>query len=286
MSTRRGAAGPRFDSEPVDPEILQVDTEHGPARLLIDRPRRSGRAATPRAVLALGHGAGGGPEAIDLRALATGLPARGIEVVRVEQPWRLAGKRIAPRPAVLDEAWTGALSALPALSGSGTGARSRRRPGLIVGGRSAGARVACRTARAVGAVGCLALAFPLHPPGQADDPSKDRSPELVGADLPTLVLQGERDPFGGPAEVRDRAGVRAAPSGSRAASSTRAATSTSAGRAVTEAGRTGGPIEVVPVPSAGHELTVPKRATITQSEVLELIVDRAAEWIEGLVDGK
>jgi len=136
-----------------------------------------------RATLVLGHGAGGGIEAADLVALAATLPGNGVTVVRVEQPWRVAGRRVATPPATLDRGWLAVLAAL------------RTRGPLIVGGRSAGARVACRTATSVGAIGVVALAFPLHPPGR---PDRSRLPELESAGVPTLVVQGERDQFGGP----------------------------------------------------------------------------------------
>ena len=112
------------------------------------------------------------------------LPGRGVTVVRVEQPWRVAGRRVAAPPSTLDRAWLAVLQEL-AVEGP-----------LVVGGRSAGARVACRTARSVGAVGVVALAFPLHPPGR---PERSRLDELEDAGVPTLVVQGERDAFGGPA---------------------------------------------------------------------------------------
>ena len=157
-------------------------TAQGHARLHVtNAPGR------PWAVVVLGHGAGGGVEAKDLVALATGLPSHGISVVRVEQPWRVAGRRIAPAPAVLDAAW------LPAVEEA-----VRAVPGvpLVVGGRSAGARVACRCAEATGAVGVVALAFPLHPPGR---PDRSRVGELA-ISAPLLVVQGERDSFGAPEE--------------------------------------------------------------------------------------
>lgn len=144
-----------------------------------------------RAKLLLGHGAGGGIEAPDLQALAAALPAEGVEVGLVEQPWRVAGKRVAPAPKTLDVGWReilGRLGAEP--TGEGT-------VPLLVGGRSAGARVACRTGRDTGAAGVLALAFPLHPPGK---PDKSRAGELLDSGLPTLVVQGAVDPFGAPAE--------------------------------------------------------------------------------------
>jgi predicted alpha/beta-hydrolase family hydrolase len=114
-------------------------------------------------------------------------------VLRVEQPWRVAGKRVAPAPARLDVAWT---AVLDRLRGDGvlTGP-------LVLGGRSAGARVACRTATALGAIGVLALAFPLHPPGR---PEKSRQAELDAVGLPVLVVQGESDPFGMPPAGPDR----------------------------------------------------------------------------------
>lgn len=149
-----------------------------------------------RAVVVLGHGAGGGVEAPDLQALAVALPKEGVEVVLVEQPWRVAGKRIAPAPKTLDLAWRAVLT----WWNEGAEREKRGRGGdvpVIVGGRSAGARVACRTGADTGAAGVLALAFPLHPPGK---PEKSRAEELVATGLPTLVVQGGADPFGTPEE--------------------------------------------------------------------------------------
>lgn len=160
-----------------------VATGQGPARLRVHAADR------PRARLVLGHGAGGSLDTAspDLEALAAGLPASGVTVVLVDQPWRVAGRRIAPAPARLDEAWTDVLAHLPedALP-------------LLVGGRSAGARVACRTAAATGAAAAVALAFPLHPPGR---PESSRAPELLGSGVPTLVVQGRSDAFGRPHEL-------------------------------------------------------------------------------------
>ena len=119
-----------------------------------------------------------------------------MSVVLVEQPYRVAGRR-SPAPAKqLDTAWTSVLAQLreDVLS---------RLP-IICGGRSAGARVACRTAAEAGAVAVLCLAFPVHPPGRGDDPTKSRLPELDAVTVPTLVVQGERDPFGIPPEGRSR----------------------------------------------------------------------------------
>jgi hypothetical protein len=162
---------------------LSVDTPSGVAWIELDRPR-----STPIAVLALGHGAGGGVDAPDLVAVRDAALAAGIAVARLTQPYRVAGRR-APAPAArLDEAWSVALAVL----------RKRRGwalPPLVTGGRSSGARVACRTARSTGAVGVVALAFPVHPPGK---PERSRLDELDSTGVPTLVVQGDRDPFGMP----------------------------------------------------------------------------------------
>jgi predicted alpha/beta-hydrolase family hydrolase len=161
--------------------MTQYATSRGPALVAVDRP-----TGAPRSLLVLGHGAGGGVEAPDLVAVAHAVVGHGVVVVRVTQPYRVAGRR-APAPAAhLDEAWLAVVAQLR------TGA-DRKLP-LIVGGRSSGARVACRTAVATGAVGVLALAFPLHPPGH---PEKSRDGELRTG-LPTLVINGDRDPFGVP----------------------------------------------------------------------------------------
>lgn len=166
-----------------------VATPRGPARAHLRTPPE------PAGALVLGHGAGGSSWSADLLALAD-LADRADgprwQVVLVEQPWRVAGRKVAAPPPQLDEAWLAVLAAL----------RSGRRPiatPLVVGGRSAGARVACRTAAGVGADAVLALSFPLHPPGA---PETSRAAELAGAlALPVLVVQGRRDPFGGPEEV-------------------------------------------------------------------------------------
>lgn len=150
----------------------EVATPVGPARTWTQGPY--GRAP----VLVLGHGAGGGVSAPDLLAARDAALAGGFAVVRVEQPWRVAGRRVAEAPARLDQAWLAVLETL-------TGA-------LVVGGRSAGARVACRTADRVGAVGVLALGFPLHAPRAS------RLDELRRPTAPRLVVQGARDGFGVP----------------------------------------------------------------------------------------
>lgn len=189
-------------------------------------------ADEPRAVLALGHGAGGGVEARDLQALAGALPAHGVTVALVEQPWRVAGKKVAPAPKTLDTGWRGLWPALA-------------RPGLpvIAGGRSAGARVACRTGRDLGAFAVLALSFPLHPPGR---PERSRAEELLGTGLPTLVVQGGNDPFGRPEEFPE------------------------------------GPYELVGIPYGDHGFALPKRAPLGQDEALAALVDGVVRWITAL----
>ena len=135
-------------------------------------------------MLVLGHGAGGRVESPDLAGAAEAAHATGLSVVLVEQPYRVAGRRSPAPAAQLDSAWVSVVEQLP-LEGLP----------LVAGGRSAGARVACRTADATGAAAVLCLAFPLHPPGR---PEKSRLGELDAVAVPTLVVQGERDPFGLP----------------------------------------------------------------------------------------
>ncbi|WP_448318866.1 alpha/beta hydrolase family protein [Streptomyces sp. CO7] len=199
-----------------------VDTEAGQARITWRR------AADARLVLAVSHGAGGGVEARDLRALAEALPGHGVSVALVEQPWRVAGKKVAPAPRTLDTGWRGVWPALV-------------REGLPVvsGGRSAGARVACRTAGELGAAAVLALSFPLHPPGR---PERSRAEELAGVMVPLLVVQGGADPFGRPEEF---------PAALRPAAV---------------------------VPHADHAFAVPKRAPLTQEDALRLVTDAVTAW--------
>jgi predicted alpha/beta-hydrolase family hydrolase len=177
--------------------VNEVATPYGAAVYAIEAP-----AGPTISVLALGHGAGGGVDAMDLLAVRDAARNAGVAVVRITQPYRVAGRR-APAPArQLDEAWLAVLAHLadrPPCAGLP----------LIVGGRSSGARVACRTAMAAGAVGVVALAFPLHPPGH---PERSRAPELL-LDIPILVVNGDRDPFGvpeptGAVEVAVRPGER------------------------------------------------------------------------------
>ena len=152
---------------------------------------------SPVAALVLGHGAGGGVGSPDLVGAARAARSAGLSVALVEQPYRVAGRR-SPAPASqLDAAWAAVVLGLR------TGALS----GLSVftGGRSSGARVACRTAAETGSVGVVCLAFPLHPPGR---PETSRLSELDTVTVPTLVVQGERDPFGMPPAGPNRAVVR------------------------------------------------------------------------------
>lgn len=154
--------------------VREVETSVGTARVHV-----SGDGA---GLLVLGHGAGGGIEALDLQAAREAAEELGWRVALVEQPWRVRGRKVAEAPPRLDAAWTAVLETL-----DGTP--------LVVGGRSAGARVACRTAAAVGADAVLCLAFPLHPPGR---PERSRLEELTAVAVPTLVVQGDRDAFGVP----------------------------------------------------------------------------------------
>ncbi|EHN75932.1 alpha/beta family hydrolase [Streptomyces coelicoflavus] len=206
-----------------------VETDAGAARITWHRAR------DPRLVLAVSHGAGGGIEARDLKALAAALPAHGVSVALVEQPWRVAGKKLAPAPKTLDTGWRGVW---PALTAPG--------PPVISGGRSAGARVACRTAGELGARAVLALSFPLHPPGK---PEKSRAAELLGAGVPTLVVQGGNDPFGRPREFPEE------PEGA---------------------------YDLIEVPYGDHGFAVPKRAETTQEQALETITDGVLKWIGAL----
>jgi uncharacterized protein len=149
----------------------------------------------------LGHGAGGSSWSGDLLAL-TSLTADGWLVVLVEQPWRVAGRRVATPAAQLDVAWLAVMAAL-------TSGRGRLPRPWVVGGRSSGARVACRTAGVVRPDAVLALSFPLHPPGR---PEKSRACEahlVTGAGTRLAVIQGDKDPFGSPEEVRTALGAEA-----------------------------------------------------------------------------
>jgi predicted alpha/beta-hydrolase family hydrolase len=204
-----------------------VPTPKGDARLLVRRAKR------PIATLVLTHGAGGGVDAPDLVRLARTLPQQDISVTLVEMPWRVAGKKLAPAPPVIDECFLAVLDSM------------RTRTALVVGGRSAGARSACRIARQVGARGVLALSFPLHPPGR---PEKSRLPELEGARVRTLVVQGERDPFGTPAEFPDD-------------------------------------VDLAVVPAADHSMKVPRSAPLSQEDALAVVLEATLEWVVREVAG-
>lgn len=210
--------------------MLTIETPGGPATAEVFGVSKGRQKRT----LVLGHGAGGGTGARDLQALATALPPLGTSVVLVEQPWRLAGRKVAGPPPTLDVAWIAVLA--------GLAEAKVLAPTLVVGGRSAGARVACRTATTVGAAAVVALSFPLHPPGK---PERSRVDELLGAGVPTLVVQGEKDSFGGPPEF---------PAGT----------------------------VIVEVPGADHGLKVPARSALGQAGALTLITDAVADWIARL----
>ncbi len=177
--------------------LLEVDTPHGRANVHLHP------AKEPRAALVLGHGAGGGVTARDLVAARDAALAEEISVALVEQPYRVAGRR-SPAPAGrLDVAWTTVVESLLA--------DELRGLKLIAGGRSSGARVACRTAGATGAVAVVCLAFPLQPPRRKGGAAAvSRLDELEAVTVPTLVVQGERDPFGMPPPGERRIVVRVA----------------------------------------------------------------------------
>ena len=215
-------------------EIVDVDTPEGPGRWYVD-PVPTG---APRATLLLGHGAGGGVGAADLQLLAQRLPATEVAVVRFEQPWRTAGRRIAVPPPRLDVGWRAAVPEVlehPATGGV-----------LIFGGRSAGARVACRTANEFDVAGVVCLAFPLHLPGR---PEKSRLPELLTPVAPRLVLQGGNDSFGRPAEIR---------SGLPADSG----------------------VAIVELPGADHGYRLPKSSTFSPAQLRARIVGAVSEFVE------
>jgi predicted alpha/beta-hydrolase family hydrolase len=198
-----------------------VATPHGEGRLVLHT------APHATATLILSHGAGNGIEARDLAALAAALPGQGFSVALFEQPWRVAGRKIATAPPTLD---AGLIAAVEHLA-----------PGapFVVGGRSAGARSAARCALRLGAAGCLALSFPLHPPGR---PEKSRLAELTGAGVPTLVVQGERDPMGTPEEFPED-------------------------------------VDLAVVPAADHGLKVPRSGPLDQAGALDLVVESTLEWL-------
>jgi hypothetical protein len=168
--------------------VIEIDTPRGVGQVHLHE------AQDPRGALVLGHGAGGGVEAPDLVAAREAALSERVTVALVEQPYRVAGRRSPPPAAHLDDAWTAIVEELRA------GPLNALQ--LIVGGRSMGGRVACRTAEALGAAAVLCLAFPLEPPGRKQ--AQNRLPELDAVTVPTLVVQGERDPFGMPPPAPNR----------------------------------------------------------------------------------
>jgi uncharacterized protein len=215
--------------------VMPVDTPHGPGRLFV------GLAEHPHAMLVLGHGAGGGVASADLELLAGKLPGHGISVVRFEQPWRTAGRKAGAPPARLDEAWCDALEWL-------TGQEWARQP-LVVGGRSAGARVACRTASRTKPAAIVCLAFPLHLPGR---PQKSRLEELKAPTVPRLVLQGSKDSFGTAGEIH-----------------------TAAGKAPD--------ITVVELPGADHGFRIAKGSAFTMADLQTTLLTETSRFIAAVV---
>jgi predicted alpha/beta-hydrolase family hydrolase len=211
--------------------VEAVDTPHGPGRLFVDL------AEQPSSLLVLGHGAGGGVGAADLELLATSLPARGTTVVRFEQPWRTAGRTVGAQPPKLDEAWRTALGWLKE--------QEWAQHQLLVGGRSAGARVACRTASDTDPAAIVCLAFPLHLPGR---PEKSRAGELLAPSAPRLVLQGSKDSFGTPEEIR-------------------AAIGTAEG------------VQVVELPGADHGYRIAKSSAFTPADLRTTLVAEVSRFI-------
>jgi uncharacterized protein len=211
--------------------VEAVDTPHGPGRLFVDL------AEQPSSLLVLGHGAGGGVGAADLELLATSLPARGTTVVRFEQPWRTAGRTVGAQPPKLDEAWRTALGWLKE--------QQWAQHQLLVGGRSAGARVACRTASDTDPAAIVCLAFPLHLPGR---PEKSRAGELLAPSAPRLVLQGSKDSFGTPEEIR-------------------AAIGTAEG------------VQVVELPGADHGYRIAKSSAFTPADLRTTLVAEVSRFI-------
>jgi uncharacterized protein len=183
--------------------VLSVPTEVGEGRVHLcvngagtGVAKEAGEAAA--GLLCLGHGAGGSIAAADLQAVRAAAVNAGWTVALVEQPYRVAGRRAQAPAAQLDTAWTEIVAAL----------RAEHFGPLVVGGRSSGARVACRTAVGTGAVAVVCLALPLCPPKR---PEVSRAEELAAAGVPVLVVQGDRDPFGGPEDLPEGPEVVAVP---------------------------------------------------------------------------
>jgi predicted alpha/beta-hydrolase family hydrolase len=213
---------------------VEINTAEGTALADVTRPAEDG--AGPAFLLVLTHGSGGRVATPDVLAVQDAGLRLGAVAALVTQPYRVKGQRAPGNADRQDAAWAEVIGALHGSIGAGLP--------LIQGGRSNGARVACRTAQAAGARGVIALAFPLHPPGR---PERSRAQELVAGGLvcPLLVVQGGNDPFGWPAEF---------PDGHK-------------------------PVEV---PHADHGFKVPARAEPGQEEALELLTGRVGEWLAGL----
>ncbi|MDN5853725.1 MAG: hydrolase [Actinomycetia bacterium] len=202
-------------------ERRTLQTPHGPGRLV------QRRAPSPFATLIMTHGAGAGIETPDLNRIAIGLPAYGVNTAMLELPWVGQGRRIAPSKTVLDESFVAMAN------------RLRPQTPTFVGGRSTGARLACRHGRRLGGVGVVALSFPLHPRGK---PERSRADELTGAGLPVLVVQGDRDDMGHPDEFPPQT-------------------------------------PIVSIPYADHSLVVPKRAPVEQDATYRLAASAILQWI-------
>jgi predicted alpha/beta-hydrolase family hydrolase len=210
--------------------LLDVPTPIGPGRWHIDA------AGSPEVTLLLGHGAGGGVTASDLDLLARTLPVQGVTVMRYEQPWRLAGRKVAAPPPTLDVGWRAGVDALAD--------QALLTDALFFGGRSAGARVACRTAPDYPVAGVVCLAFPLHLPGR---PERSRGAELLTPTVPRLVLQGSKDSFGTAEEIR---------------------------AAVGEAG-----VTVVEFPGADHSYRIAKGSEFTPADLRARLVDAVINFV-------
>jgi uncharacterized protein len=214
--------------------VVGVNTPQGPGRLLLDL------AARPRSILVLGHGASGGVGSADLELLAHSLPDRGTSVLRFEQPWRTAGRKVGAQPPQLDKAWVAALDWL-------TSQEWARAP-VVVGGRSAGARVACRTAAETHPAAIVCLAFPLNPPGR---PEKSRVSELLTPTVPRLVLQGSNDSFGTADQIRAVGDTPA--------------------------------ITIVELPGADHSFRIGKSSAFTPAELRMALVTEVNRFIAAVV---
>jgi predicted alpha/beta-hydrolase family hydrolase len=227
-------------------DVWEVDTPSGPGRA----HHHLARDGRPRATLMLGHGVGGGIDSPDLAAIAGALPELGVEVVLFEQPWRVQGRRIGGPAPTLDAAW---VAFVADLRGRGIGTRR-----LVAGGRSTGARVACRTLGTVQPAALLLLAFPMWParrPPMADVPS--RLPELAAAAgvVPTVVVQGTRDRLGSADEIAV---------------------------GLAEANVTA---RVVPIPDADHSFAVPRSSPVDRGAALDLVVRAARATALRIIDG-